>query len=77
MSQLCLYLDDATMSKLRCESEKANRSLSRYVSDLINEQRIASAWPEGYWSIYGALKDPSFVVPAELSLSADGPLPEF
>ena len=77
MAQLCLYLDDATMSKLRSGSEKASRSLSRYVSDLINEKGVSGAWPEGYWSVYGALSDDTFSVPTDLDPALDGPLPVF
>ena len=77
MSQLCLYLDEATMGRLRSESAKEGCSLSRYVSGLINEKREAAGWPEGYWGIYGALSDETFSVPAELGPRLDGPLPAF
>lgn len=77
MPQLSLYLDEATMTRLRGNSEKARQSLSRYVGDLIRRDEAPTAWPEGYWSVYGALSDSSFQVPEELDLAADGSLPAF
>lgn len=77
MAQLCVYLDDTTMARLRADSGEANRSLSRYVSDLINEQREKSAWPEGFWDVYGALGDETFRLPADLAFSDDDALPAF
>lgn len=63
MAQLCLYLDDKTMGRLREDSSAANRSLSGHVSDLINGRGEPKGWPAGYWGIYGALTDDSFVLP--------------
>lgn len=77
MAQLCLYLDDSTMSRLRSESEEAQCSLSRYVSSLINSEKESAVWPNDYWNIYGALSDSTFQVPTELKASADGALPAF
>lgn len=77
MPQLSLYLDEVTMTRLRGNSEKARQSLSRYVGDLIRRDEAPTAWPEGYWSVYGALSDSSFQVPEELDLAADGSLPAF
>lgn len=78
MAQLSLYLTDATMMRLRADAEQAGSSLSKYVSGLVEHPSAQAGWPEGYWtSVYGALADPSFVVPAELDPSLDGVLPSF
>lgn len=77
MPQLSLYLDEETMTRLRDDSMKAQRSLSKYVGDLIRKDEAQSAWPEGYWSIYGALVDDTFQLPRELDSELDGPLPAF
>ncbi|MDO4290066.1 MAG: antitoxin [Eggerthellaceae bacterium] len=77
MAQLCVYLDEPTMKSLRADSEKANLSLSRYVSKLINEKQESTGWPDGYWSVYGALNDDTFTVPCEIDPALDGALPAF
>lgn len=77
MPQLSLYLDEETMTRLRDDSTKAQRSLSKYVGDLIRRDEAQAAWPEGYWSIYGALTDETFQLPCELDSALDGPLPAF
>ncbi len=78
MPQLSLYLNESAMDGLRASAQKANRSLSRYVADLVTEKQRGGGWPEGYWEdVYGALADDSFVVPAELAAALDGPLPRF
>ncbi|MCI8452159.1 antitoxin [Enterorhabdus sp. P55] len=78
MPQLSLYLNESAMDGLRASARKANRSLSRYVADLVTEKQQGRGWPAGYWEdVYGALADDSFVAPAELDAAHDGPLPQF
>lgn len=78
MPQLSLYLNESAMDGLRASAQKANRSLSRYVADLVTEKQEGCGWPVGYWDdVYGALADDSFVVPAEPDAVLDGPLPQF
>ena len=73
MPQLSLYVDDETMDLLRKNANDRYVSLSRYVRDLIRD-RDFGAWPDGFWDIYGALEDDSFVVPSELDSSLDQPV---
>ena len=73
MSQLSLYLDDATMEALRSDAGRESVSLSQYARQLIRE-RAESAWPAGFWGTYGALSDPTFTVPVELDASLDAPV---
>lgn len=78
MAQLSLYLTEPTMERLRANAKRRGASVSKYVSELINQADQTESWPDGYWdSVYGALKDPSFVVPSELDPSLDGPLVSF
>jgi len=76
MPQLSLYLDDETMKELRENAAREKSSLSKYVTDMLRDKR-KSAWPKGYWDIYGALQDSSFVIPDELSFADDVPRPSF
>ena len=78
MAQLSLYLRDETMRSLRADAKKAKTSVSKYVAGLVEQQGSQNGWPKGYWdSIYGALDDPSFVIPSELDSSLDGSIPSF
>lgn len=75
MPQLSLYLDDAAMEGLRSAAQSQRQSLSQYARERICG--AASLWPQSFWGTYGALKDESFTLPAELDASLDGALPSF
>lgn len=74
MPQLSLYLDDATMEKIRNESSRQGVSISRFARTRLSEG--VSAWPSSFWSAYGAAAS-DFSLPEELSTELDGPLPSF
>ena len=76
MPQLSLYLDDAAMADLRESSAAEHLSLSSYARKLIRNHSD-SAWPAGFWGLYGMLEDESFTLSGELDASLDGPLPAF
>ena len=76
MPQLSLYLDDAAMADLRERAAIERLSLSSYARELIRNH-ADSAWPAGFWGLYGALGDESFALPDELDASLDGPLSAF
>ena len=76
MPQLSLYLDDKTMADLRVDARECGLTLSKFVASLLQE-KAANRWPDGYWSLFGALDDDSFVLPEDLDLSLDGPVPSF
>ncbi|WP_302395737.1 antitoxin [Eggerthella sinensis] len=72
MPQLSLYLDEATMGELRKRASLRNTSLSKHVVELIKND-TAAGWPEGYWDLFGSIRDSSFVAPNELSFERDAP----
>ena len=77
MPQLSLYLTSEMMDKLRIDVDRAGVSISKYVSKLISNQE-SNSWPPDFWSsVYGGLKDPTFVVPEELDTALDGSVPSF
>ena len=72
MPQLSLYLDEPTREVLREQSARAQTSMSKFVTGLIQESKEGRRWPEGYWDqVYGCLADPTFVAPAEVSVPLD------
>ena len=61
MAQLTIYLDEATQTKAKHAAKRANCSLSRWA----REQLSAAAdegvsWPEGYFELFGSVRDTSF-----------------
>ncbi len=72
MPQLSLYINDASMERLRRSAHEQGVSLSRCAAEAINA-RCSTGWPEGYFELYGALADGSFVAPAELDYALDAP----
>ena len=74
MPQLSLYLDDATMEKVRNESSRQGMSISRFARTRLSEG--VSAWPSSFWGTYGAAAA-DFSLPEELDASRDGSLPSF
>jgi len=75
MPQVSLYLDEQSMTSLRTKAKRENMSLSKYVSSILADAR-ASAWPESFWSVYGALTDESFVRPQQPDAKLDA-VPDF
>lgn len=72
MAQLSLYLDAPTFELLKGNAEREKLSLSKMA-----QRAIASyanhGWNEGFWDLYGAVDDGTFVAPAELPLELDAP----
>jgi hypothetical protein len=56
MSQITLYLDKETESKMRAAAEASGMSLSKWVANLIR-QRTATEWPASVIELAGAWKD--------------------
>lgn len=78
MPQVSLYLNDRALGILRGEAEREKRSLSRFVSELIENHAQRPQWPKGYWDqVYGSLEDDSFQVAGEYDGDLDGKLPSF
>lgn len=76
MPQLSLYLDDAAMVKLREDARAEGVSLSRYAAAAL-EERHRSSWPSGYFGLYGAIDDDTFMAPSDADQELDGALPQF
>ena len=63
MPQTSIYLDDATSLFVRSQANKRGVSLSKLVSQILNDYATSpkDAWPVGYWEdIYGCASDNDF-----------------
>lgn len=73
MPQLSLYLDESTMERLRERAASEHVSLSKFAAHCIAEDDCHSAWPAGFWELYGSIDDDSFACPDELDPALDAP----
>jgi hypothetical protein len=63
--QVSLYLDKETYERVRRRAGAEKLSTSRYVSQVLNEYD-SRGWPAGYWDLFGALDDETFVAPEDV-----------
>ena len=65
MAQLSLYVDDASMERLRLRAKASGCSLSKYVGTLLADDRASSGYPAGFFALYGRLRDVEIERPAD------------
>ncbi|MBQ9021375.1 MAG: antitoxin [Eggerthellaceae bacterium] len=65
MPQLSLYISDENLETLRIRSAEEGVSMSKYANSLIAQDASNNGWPAGFWNLYGALDDDSFVIPPD------------
>ncbi len=74
MPQLSLYLDEDSMEKVREEADRKDTTLSKYVSEVLHEYEDKThLWPEGFFDLYGACDDETFVEPPDIPFELDAP----
>lgn len=56
MSQLTIYLPDAVLRKLRAGARRARKSVSAYVTDLLERRNKPTSWPPGFDKLYGSCR---------------------
>ena len=61
MPQLSLYIDSATLKKLEIAAKIEQLSISKFAVKKLNES-LNTKWPENYVSLYGAIKDDTFII---------------
>jgi hypothetical protein len=66
MPQLTLTIDKKTFKRIEKAASLAKDTASGWVSDKIKHS-MKEAWPDGYFNIFGSIKDPTFKEPEELS----------
>jgi hypothetical protein len=72
MPQVSLYLEEGLLVSARREAKHNRQSFSKYVATALEEKK-SSSWPAGYFSLFGALKDDTFVRPMQPSFDDDAP----
>jgi hypothetical protein len=65
MPQVSLYLDQDVLDTARLNARSEGISLSKYVTHAL-ARNADSSWPHGYWELFGALTDESFVYPEDV-----------
>lgn len=73
MPQLSLYLDDPTMESLRANAAREDKTLSKFVAGVLRDHAENNLWPQGFFDLYGACDDDTFVVPPEIPWEYDAP----
>ncbi|MCL1798529.1 MAG: hypothetical protein FWG23_02135 [Eggerthellaceae bacterium] len=65
MPQVSLYLDQEVLDTAKRNARIKNLSFSKYVSAALT-RTADSGWPYGYWELFGALDDDSFIRGADV-----------
>jgi hypothetical protein len=63
-------MDTKTIKKLKKTAKRDNVSLSKWVTQKINNQ-MDSQWPEDFFKLFGSIKDKSFLRPKSLNFTKD------
>jgi hypothetical protein len=56
MSQLTVYLPEAVLRKLRAGARRARKSVSAYVTELLERREKPAEWPDGFRELYGSCR---------------------
>jgi hypothetical protein len=70
MSQMTIYLDDASIKAIKRSARRERVSVSNWARRRLSES-VRDAWPEGYFSLFGALRDSDLARPSQTDLAAD------
>lgn len=78
MAQISLYIDDSMVGKLNAAAKNRNCSVSKYVAELIFEHLSEEDAEELrkkqlLKQLRGALDDPAFIIPDEISWEDEFP----
>lgn len=74
MPQLSLYLDDPTMESLRANAAREDKTLSKFVANVLRDHAESNLWPQGFFNLYGACDDDALVEPPDEPFDLD-PIP--
>jgi hypothetical protein len=73
MPQISLEFDQLTLEKIEKVAKQDNISISAWVGN--NLQKILkNNYPEGFFNLFGAIKDDTFIEPDEINSKYDLPM---
>ena len=70
MSQLTIYLDEASMRGVKRSAKREKVSVSLWARRRLCEA-VRSAWPQDYFTLFGALSDNDLKRPRQGTFDAD------
>ena len=76
MPQISLYIDKDLYKEVESAVKKKDVSMSSFVSNVLREY-LDNTWPEGFFELFGSMKDDPIEEPEELSFSSDAPRETF
>ncbi len=76
MSQLTIYLDEASMKEVKKSAKREKISVSLWARRRLSEA-IRHTWPRDYFELFGALRDSDLTRPPQGDLSANTPRKAF
>jgi len=72
MPQLCLYVDEDTLGKIKSAARVEGKSISKWVVSKLKET-VEKSWPDGYANLFGAITDDTFRIERNQRFEDDGP----
>ena len=70
MSQMTIYLDDASMTAIKQSARRERVSVSSWARRRLSDA-VRHAWPADYFTLFGALRDSDLARPSQTDLAAD------
>ena len=56
VAQLTIYLPESVLRRLRAGSRRAKKSVSAYVSELLERRESPGRWPDNFEQLYGSCR---------------------
>jgi hypothetical protein len=72
MPQISLELDPLVLEKIEKVAQRDNTSISKWVGDNI-KKILENNYPDGFFELFGAIKDETFIEPVEIDSRYDLP----
>ena len=61
------------MESLRANAAREDKTLSKFVAGVLRDHAESNRWPQGFFNLYGACDDDTFVEPPEIPWELDAP----
>jgi len=64
MGQITIYMDEETIKKIERAATKEHDSISKWIKKRL-VKFLKNEWPEGYFDLFGSIKDDAFKRPSQ------------